>query len=259
MMNVILLAAGFSKRFGSNKLLHRLGGAPMYRYAVEAAKEFQKQSLRQLQRPGSGEAVRLIAVTAYDEIRRELLSRDGFIPLGEPAECMTSSGSIKTSESIAQAGYPEPAGYLEPAEYPEPAESMKADRLVVFNRNREMGISHSIALGIRAAGAMSDEDCLMFMVCDQPKLTAGELVWLAEEFRKSKKTIACLADGERTGNPVVFSGRYREELLSLRGDTGGKAVIKRHPEEVYLCPASDPAVLEDIDYIDNDIDREEDE
>lgn len=226
MMNVILLAAGFSKRFGSNKLLHRLGGAPMYRYAVEAAKEFQEQSLQQLQRTGRGEAVRLIAVTAYEQIGRELLSRDGFIPCGEPAE------------------------------------SMKADRLVVFNRNRERGISHSIALGIRAAGAISDGDCLMFMVCDQPRLTAGELVWLAGEFRKSKKTIACLADGERTGNPVVFSGRYREELLSLRGDTGGKAVIKRHPEEVYLCPASDPAVLEDIDYIgyiDNDIDREEDE
>lgn len=256
MMNVILLAAGFSKRFGSNKLLHRLGGAPMYRYAVEAAKEFQEQSLQQLQRPGSGEAVRLIAVTAYEEIRRELLSRDGFIPYGEPAECMTSSKPAATSESTAQ------AGYLEPAGYPGQAEAMKADRLVVFNRNRELGISHSISLGIRAAGAVSDEDCLMFMVCDQPRLKAGELVWLADEFRKSKKTIACLADGERTGNPAVFSGRYREELLNLRGDTGGKAVIKRHPEEVYLCPASDPAVLEDIDYIgyiDNDIDREEDE
>lgn len=223
MMNVILLAAGFSKRFGSNKLLHCIDGTPMYRYAVEAAKEFQERFMEPLQKPGKGEKVRLIAVTAYEEIGRELCSHDGFIPYGEPA------------------------GYMKP------------DRRVVFNRNREMGISHSIALGIWAAGAMSEEDGLMFMVCDQPRLAAGEIFRLAEEFRRTKKTIACLSDGRRTGNPVVFSGKYREELLSLRGDTGGKAVMKRHPGEVYLCPASNPAALEDIDYIDNDIDREEDE
>lgn len=247
MMNVILLAAGFSKRFGSNKLLHCIDGTPMYRYAVEAAKEYQEGSPSQHQKPGNGEAVRLIAVTAYEEIGRELCSRDGFVPCGESAE------------GIALAEYIAPAEYLEPDESKNPDESMKPDRRVVFNRNREMGISHSIELGIRAAGAMADEDSLMFMVCDQPRLAAGELFRLAEEFRKSKKTIACLADGERTGNPVVFSGIYREELLSLCGDTGGKAVIKRHPEEVYFCPASNPAALEDIDYIDNDIDREEDE
>lgn len=231
MMNVILLAAGFSKRFGSNKLLHRIDGMPMYRYAVEAAKEFQERFMEPLQKPGKGEKVRLIAVTAYEEIGRELCSRDGFLPYGDPA------------------------GY------------MKLDRRLVFNRNQELGISHSIALGLRAAGAVTEEDGLMFMVCDQPRLAAGELFRLAEEFRRKKKTIVCLSDGDRTGNPVVFSGRYREELLCLRGDTGGKAVIKRHPEEVYLCSASDPAALEDIDYIDNgkdngngnDIDREEDE
>ncbi|MCB6610414.1 nucleotidyltransferase family protein [[Clostridium] symbiosum] len=241
MMNVILLAAGFSKRFGSNKLLHCIDGTPMYRYAVEAAKEFQERFMEPLQKPGKGEAVRLIAVTAYEEIGRELCSHDGFIPYGDPAGC------IKPAECIEPAGYNASAGHIKP------------DRRVVFNRNREMGISHSIALGIWAAGAVSEEDGLMFMVCDQPWLAAGEIFRLAEEFRRTNKTIACLSDGGRAGNPVVFSGRYREELLSLRGDTGGKAVIKRHPGEVYLCPASNPAALEDIDYIDNDIDREEDE
>ncbi|WP_125140819.1 nucleotidyltransferase family protein [Clostridium transplantifaecale] len=253
MMNVILLAAGFSKRFGSNKLLHCIDGTPMYRYAVEAAKEYQEGSPSQHQKPGNGEAVRLIAVTAYEEIGRELCSRDGFVPYGEPSEC------IALAENIAPAEYLEPAESMKTDGTMKPDESMKPDRRVVFNRNREMGISHSIELGIRAAGAMADEDSLMFMVCDQPRLAAGELFRLAEEFRQSKKTIACLSDGERTGNPAVFSGIYREELLSLCGDTGGKAVIKRHSEEVYLCPASNPAALEDIDYIDNDIDREEDE
>ena len=52
---------------------------------------------------------------------------------------------------------------------------------------------------------------------------------------------------EQTGNPVLFSAVYREELLGLRGDTGGKAIVRRHPNEVCLCQVSDPRALEDMD------------
>ena len=56
MIHVILLAAGYSSRFGSNKLLHIVDGTPMYRHALETAEQF-----RQLY---CCEPVRLIFVTA---------------------------------------------------------------------------------------------------------------------------------------------------------------------------------------------------
>ena len=34
-ISLILLAAGDSRRFGSNKLLYELHGKPMYRYSVD--------------------------------------------------------------------------------------------------------------------------------------------------------------------------------------------------------------------------------
>ena len=34
------------------------------------------------------------------------------------------------------------------------------------------------------------------------------------------------------GNPVVFAPEYRNELLALSGDVGGKKVLLAHPEEV---------------------------
>ena len=118
-----------------------------------------------------------------------------------------------------------------------------------MNPNSGLGISHSIALGVKAAGAdrFQEDDSLMFMVCDQPWLTPGDLLNLAACFKRSGKSIGCMAYGEQTGNPVLFSAVYREELLGLRGDTGGKAIVRRHPKEVCLCPVSNPRALEDMD------------
>lgn len=34
-IHMILLAAGFGRRFGSNKLLYEIGGKPMYRHTLD--------------------------------------------------------------------------------------------------------------------------------------------------------------------------------------------------------------------------------
>ena len=206
MKHVILLAAGYSSRFGSNKLLHIVDGTPMYRHALETAEQFRQRYCC--------EPVRLIFVTAYDDIGKQLREKDGFCLFG-----------------AAKAG------------------NTAGRDLVVMNPNSGLGISHSIALGVKAAGAdrFREDDSLMFMVCDQPWLTPGDLLNLAASFKRSGKSIGCMAYGEQTGNPVLFSAVYREELLGLRGDTGGKAIVRRHPNEVCLCPVSDPRALEDMD------------
>ena len=46
-MDLVLLAAGNSTRFGANKLLYELDGEPMYQYALERAVRLQiSDSLR---------------------------------------------------------------------------------------------------------------------------------------------------------------------------------------------------------------------
>lgn len=243
MISVILLASGYSSRFGSNKLLHPVGDNLMYRHAVESAKKFQS-------RYGS-EPVRLICVTAYEEINRELSERDGF----KPWEDHDPGKSDKVQDTSR------------------PLRLTTHRNLVVRNRNREKGISHSIALGIKAAEIpyrpadaageagpakrAPGENAWLFLVCDQPWLSHEDLQRLAEGFRRSGKTIGCMEYGGQTGNPVIFSGIYREELMGLTGDTGGKAVVRRHPGEVFYCPALHAASLKDIDY--NECSREEDE
>lgn len=49
------------------------------------------------------------------------------------------------------------------------------------------------------------------------------------------------------GNPVVFAPEYRNELLALSGDVGGKKVLLAHPEEVTRFLAKNPQELADVD------------
>ena len=51
----------------------------------------------------------------------------------------------------------------------------------------------------------------------------------------------------RRGHPVGISARFRQELLSLGGDEGAKAVVSRHSADLLKIPVGDPGVIRDID------------
>lgn len=116
---------------------------------------------------------------------------------------------------------------------------------VVVNHESSLGISHSIRLALLELGEEKMDYC--FAVCDQPFLKAGTILGLAEGFKRSKKGLACLCSGKELGNPAVFSYVYRQELMELEGDTGGKKIIKRHMEDVYLHQVADERELVDVD------------
>lgn len=116
---------------------------------------------------------------------------------------------------------------------------------IVKNESSSLGISHSIQLGLKAAGNCNAH---LFFVCDQPELKAETMHHFTAAWRKSGKPMGCLAYKGVPGNPVIFSGPYAELLWKLKGDTGGKQIIRGHMEEVFLFEADSPAELRDIDY-----------
>ncbi len=117
----------------------------------------------------------------------------------------------------------------------------------VRNKQQELGISHSIELGIRACGETSPHDHFLFAVADQPYVQEDELFGFIHMYLRSHKGIGCLSYDGIMGNPVIFQGKYIPELLALTGDTGGKAVVKAHPEEIFLYEADSGESLKDID------------
>ncbi|HBA63849.1 MAG TPA: putative selenium-dependent hydroxylase accessory protein YqeC [Lachnospiraceae bacterium] len=135
--------------------------------------------------------------------------------------------------------------------FPEILESMKQRGYqCVRNEMPDSGISHSIFLGIRELlekGDIEETDAILFSVCDQPFLKKETVERLIEGFQASGKGIACLCDEKKTGNPVIFSKQYWKELMSLKGDRGGKQVLYTHPEDVCFCPVEEKLELLDID------------
>ena len=189
---LILLAAGFSRRFGENKLLYELDGRPMYEYPMEVLR-------------------------VLNECRRDIVS-----------VCVVSQYGL-ILEAAAKYGF-----------------------CPVENRESALGISSSLKLGIResrkAGGSeKTEEHFYCFFVADQPHLRADTVNRFLDGFLKSGKKIGCLAKGDTTGNPVIFHENYIPELMGLEGDTGGKKVLKRHPEDVFLCDVGEVLQLHDYD------------
>ena len=106
--------------------------------------------------------------------------------------------------------------------------------LPLYNGGAAEGISASIRLGL---ARMSDLDGVLFAVCDQPWLTTKSIIRLKKSFLESPDAIYALSWQGRRGNPVVFPADLFGELAALTGDTGGGAVIRRHPERLRLVEA----------------------
>ena len=115
---------------------------------------------------------------------------------------------------------------------------------VIMNKNSELGISHSIKLGI---SDNMEADAYMFMVCDQPFILLESMEKLIDRFMKSNKGMACVQYEGKLGNPTIFSRKYTKELLSLNGDVGGKSIIKKHLDDLEKVEISHKVELMDID------------
>ncbi len=118
----------------------------------------------------------------------------------------------------------------------------------ILNSKPELGISHSIHLGLKAALEKEPSlDGVMFGVCDQPYLKRATIERLVQAFKSTDQNIAALAWKDTIGNPCIFGRKYYEELFALKLDVGGKKVLNRHPEDVVRVMVGEAQELIDID------------
>ncbi len=119
---------------------------------------------------------------------------------------------------------------------------------VIYNPDSKKGAAYTIKAGIQALEDVKPEDFVMFVVADQPGLTAGTVERLIHAECKAGEC-AAVRYGSRKGNPVMFSVLLLPELLELQGDEGGKNVMRRHT--CIYVEALNENELDDIDYRDD--------
>lgn len=117
----------------------------------------------------------------------------------------------------------------------------------VRNPHSERGISSSIQIGL-LAGEASLADAYLFYVADEPYLKKETLLQMISAYTGGAKGILCMKSGTDRSNPVLFDKKYRQALLALAGDVGGKQIIARFKEDVGEFLVADKQELTDIDY-----------
>ena len=135
-------------------------------------------------------------------------------------------------------------------QYDEIADMADGSFDLIINDHPELGISLSMQLGIEAAG---DVDAYMFCVCDQPRLKVSTMEKLIKAYEAASKNsdavIASLSWQGLMCNPKIFSSKYREELMALSGDAGGRQIIKAHSDDLILVEAESEFEVMDIDIL----------
>lgn len=116
---------------------------------------------------------------------------------------------------------------------------------VVINPEYAEGMSTSIHAGLRAVTAATD--AAIIMLADQPLVAPQTLDRLADEYRTRKAPAVIPTYRGARGNPVLVDKSLFPEMLALRGDTGFRAILMRHPDSVVTVPVDDVGIVTDID------------
>lgn len=176
----IIMASGFSKRMGVNKLLLEFRGRRLFEYVVSTVSKLKLKEK--------------IMVSSYDEI-------------------------IDFCKSIP-------------------------DFETVENMNNNFGQSQSIVLGVSNCKVC---DGFIFLPCDMPFIEVFVIKEICDFFYLDTRSIVVPRADGKNSMPTIFPYKFKEELLSLKGDMGGRDIIKSNPEIVRYLDIKNPLFLKDID------------
>lgn len=268
MIHIIYMAAGNSRRFGSNKLFYKLDGKPMYRHLLERLIEI-KDRYNKLKNTGTNKPLDSDKMDT-DTVIDNYIGTDTGLSKKAGKKTKNAESNNPVIDITVVTRYREILDYC----------SSIPDCRAVLSPDSEKGISYTIKAGIMAVqeqkktgmhmwqsgvwqkkpeknsgslhNTVETEDYYMFAVADQPYLKNQSVIKLIDkvlENKGNKRLVFSLRCGDAVGNPCVFHSSLIPQLLSLEGDKGGRSVAKKY-DCVYVDIA-DERELMDIDSLSN--------
>ncbi len=120
-----------------------------------------------------------------------------------------------------------------------------ASRIVV-NHEWEKGPLSSIQTGLRSLGGTEIEGALICPV-DHPLVTPQLVASMIDAFDATKCAIVLPTYHGRRGHPVLFRSTLFHELMAARMDTGARAVVRAHANEIATVPTEEEGVILNLD------------
>jgi molybdenum cofactor cytidylyltransferase len=204
----ILLAAGSSERFGSEKLLSRLpSGERLLERALKVHLLSSLSPLILVTSPSLGSA------------------------MGERALFSTSKLGI---EKRINGWY----GF---------SSQWGGGRLVI-NEDFQDGMSSSIHKGLSSLKDDERGDGVLISLSDLPLLTTETINFFIRKYREEKAGILVPVFNDIQGHPVIFDmALFKEDVAGIEGDVGLRFLIRNYPQRATRVPWHDDSVTWDID------------
>ena len=115
---------------------------------------------------------------------------------------------------------------------------------IAINRAYHQGMGTSIVTGLNLVD--DGAQAVMLALADQPFIDSETINRLIDESFNHDKGIAIPVYQGRRGHPIIFSMKYKGELLKLKGDIGGRQIIKQHPDDVLEVAVDSEGINIDI-------------
>jgi len=118
---------------------------------------------------------------------------------------------------------------------------------IAINPNYRQGMSTSIIAGLNLVDSRAQ--AVMLTLGDQPLINSQTINRLIEEFHNHNRGITIPTYQGRRGHPIIFAIKYKEKLLELKGDIGGRQIVKDHPDDILEVAVNAGGIITDIDTI----------
>ncbi|WP_019530589.1 nucleotidyltransferase family protein [Dasania marina] len=117
----------------------------------------------------------------------------------------------------------------------------------VHNADFALGMASSLRCGLQALESnVQPIDGAIILLGDMPLVSGADIKKLLASFSNTDQIIAPYYQGKR-GNPVLWGSDYFAEIKQLSGDSGAKALLTRHANNMIKVPVDHQGIFADID------------
>lgn len=124
-----------------------------------------------------------------------------------------------------------------------------ANTKIIINRGYSKGQSTSLIKGLENVSSVCD--AAMFLLGDQPLVTAGIINQLIDAFESTDALITIPYCNGKRGNPVIIARPLFYRLKSLSADIGARDIFNEFKESILKVQIPDNAILNDVDTMDD--------
>jgi len=114
-----------------------------------------------------------------------------------------------------------------------------------INPNFRQGMLSSIQWGFESLP--EDTRAALVMLGDQPLVPSSVIDKMIDAYRRAEKGIVLPVYSKKRGHPILIDMKYGDEVRLLNPDTGLRALVHNHAEDILEVEVDTPSILRDID------------